>query len=167
MIRAQTFGCLPVHPRPRPLRPSGGTTVAATLLLIAAALPAEAQHRREPLLIVPTAAVVPHAAIAGPLNARPADPRTDTTEASMVNSEQSRGRNDAMLNGALIALGTLGVFDNVMVHWILGWHRAIEDSPHNLEIEIGIVVASSAMLVAGIVRERRARRAAATADGGS
>jgi hypothetical protein len=48
---------------------------------------------------------------------------------------------------------------------ILGWHRAIEGSPHNLEIEIGIVAVSSAMLVAGVVRERRARRAAATAGG--
>jgi cobalamin synthase len=157
MIRTrQTFGGL-----------SGGAAAAATLLLIAATLPAAAQHRREPLLIVPTAVAVPHAGLAGPLDARPADPRTDTTGTSMVNSEQGRGRNDAMLNGALIALGTLGVFDNVVIHWILGWHRAIEGSPYSLEIEIGIVAVSSAMLIAGVVRERRTRRAAAAAGGGS
>ncbi len=68
-----------------------------------------------------------------------------------------RERTDAMLNGALIGLGALGILDNVVVHWILGWHRAIEDHPHTLEIEIGIVVVSTAMLVTGIVRERRAR----------
>jgi len=68
-----------------------------------------------------------------------------------------RDRTDAMLNGALIALGALGILDNVVVHWILGWHRAIEDHPHTLEIEIGIVAVSTAMLVTGFVRERRAR----------
>jgi uncharacterized membrane protein len=63
-----------------------------------------------------------------------------------------------MLNGALISLGALGIFDNVVIHWILGWHRAIEDSPYALEIEIGIVAVSAPMLAAGVVRERRARR---------
>jgi hypothetical protein len=67
-------------------------------------------------------------------------------------------RKDAMINGALVAVGALGVFDNVVVHWILGWHRAIEDSPYALQIEIGIVVLSTAMLVTGIWRERQARR---------
>jgi len=78
-----------------------------------------------------------------------------------MSSADNRGRNDAMLNGALITLGALGIYDNVVVHWILGWHRVIEDSPYNLEIEIGIVAVSTAMLVAGLVRERRARRGVA------
>lgn len=69
----------------------------------------------------------------------------------------SSARSDAMLNAALIALGALGIFDNVVVHWMLGWHRAIEGSPYNLQIELGIVAVSTAMLVTGLVRERRAR----------
>jgi hypothetical protein len=76
-----------------------------------------------------------------------------------------KGRNDAMLNGALIVVGALGVFDNVVVHWILGWHRIIEDHPHALELEIAAVAASTALLVTGIVRERNARRRAAGATG--
>jgi len=68
-------------------------------------------------------------------------------------------RNSAMINGALIAVGTLGVVDNVVVHWILGWHRAIEGSPYSLQMEIGIVAVSAAMVATGIVRERRSRAA--------
>jgi hypothetical protein len=68
-------------------------------------------------------------------------------------------RNHAMLNGALVALGALGILDNVMVHWILGWHRAIEGSPYALHMEIGVVAVSAAMMATGIVRERRARSA--------
>jgi hypothetical protein len=71
-----------------------------------------------------------------------------------------RARNDAMLNGAMIIVGALGVFDNVVVHWILGWHRIIEDHPHALELEIAAVAVSTAMLATGIVRERNARRRA-------
>jgi hypothetical protein len=76
-------------------------------------------------------------------------------------------RNDAMVNGGLIALGALGIIDNVVVHWILGWHRAIEDHPHNLQIEVGIVAASAAMLTAGVWRERRARAEARSERSGS
>jgi uncharacterized membrane protein len=71
---------------------------------------------------------------------------------------ESRSRDDALLNGALISLGALGILDNVAIHWILGWHRAIEDSPYALEIEIGIVAVSAVMLAVGGVREWRARR---------
>lgn len=95
------------------------------------------------------------------LEPRLAAPLAPVLELAAFNAEPqltSRERNDAMLNGALITLGALGIYDNVVVHWILGWHRAIEDHPHTLEIEIGIVALSTAMLVTGIVRERRARR---------
>jgi uncharacterized membrane protein len=78
----------------------------------------------------------------------------------MTRGHPDRARNDALVNGALIALGGLGIFDNVVFHWILGWHRAIEDSPYALHIEIGIVALSTIMVVAGLLRERRARRAA-------
>jgi uncharacterized membrane protein len=74
-------------------------------------------------------------------------------------ADRAHSRTDAMLNGALIALGALGILDNVVVHWLLGWHRPIEHSPYALEAEIGIVAVSAAMLIAGFVRERRARRA--------
>jgi uncharacterized membrane protein len=62
-----------------------------------------------------------------------------------------------MLNGALIAVGALGVLDNVIVHWFLGWHRAIEGSPHSLAMEISLVAVGTLMVVTGAVRERRAR----------
>jgi uncharacterized membrane protein len=67
-------------------------------------------------------------------------------------------RNAAVLNGALIAIGALGIYDNVVVHWILGWHRAIEGSPYSLHIEIGVVTVSALMLASGVARELRARR---------
>jgi hypothetical protein len=34
-------------------------------------------------------------------------------------------RGDAMLNGALMGLGTLAILDNVVVHWLLGLHREV------------------------------------------
>jgi hypothetical protein len=70
--------------------------------------------------------------------------------------EALRPRNDAMLNGALIALGALGIFDNVVIHWILELHRAVPGE-HALAVEIGIVAVSAAMLGYGIWRERQAR----------
>jgi uncharacterized membrane protein len=64
---------------------------------------------------------------------------------------QSRAeRIDAMLNGMLILAGMLGTVDNVLVHWILGLHRLIEDSPYTLHAEIALVV--------GAWREYNARR---------
>jgi hypothetical protein len=69
-------------------------------------------------------------------------------------------RNDALLNGALIAVGAAGILDNVIAHWILGLHRAVPGE-HALAVEIGIVAVSAAMLGAGLWRERNARRALA------
>jgi uncharacterized membrane protein len=66
-------------------------------------------------------------------------------------------RNDAMINGALIALGVLGVMDNVVFHWILELHRAVP-GPHALTVEVVLVIVSAGLLVLGIWRERRARR---------
>jgi uncharacterized membrane protein len=34
------------------------------------------------------------------------------------------------LDGALIAVGALAVVDNVVVHWLLGWHRLVDDWSH-------------------------------------
>lgn len=43
-----------------------------------------------------------------------------------------------MLNGALIALGALAILDNVVVHWLLGWHRAVP-GPHALTVEWSLI----------------------------
>jgi hypothetical protein len=95
-----------------------------------------------------------------PSSARPAALDIPTSPEDLV-----IGRNDAMLNGALIVVGALGVLDNVVVHWILGWHRIIDDHPHALELEIAAVAVSAALLGAGILRERNARRRMAGAPG--
>lgn len=67
-------------------------------------------------------------------------------------------RNDALINGALIAIGTLGVLDNVIVHWMLKLHRAVP-GPHAFAIELGLVAVSIALLILGSWREWRARQA--------
>ena len=36
-------------------------------------------------------------------------------------------RTDALINGALIALGALGILDNLIAHWLLGVHRAVPE----------------------------------------
>jgi hypothetical protein len=84
--------------------------------------------------------------------------RLPVREVPVTDRTIERDRNDAMINGALILAGAVGVVDNVVFHWILGWHRIIEDHPHALELEIAVVAVSAAMLAAGIIRERRARR---------
>ena len=68
-----------------------------------------------------------------------------------------KGRNDALVNGALIAAGALGILDNLVAHWLLGLHRAVP-GPHALAAEIALVAVSTGLLVLGIWRERRARR---------
>jgi uncharacterized membrane protein len=68
----------------------------------------------------------------------------------------SRDRNDAMLNGGLIAIGALGIFDNIVFHWLLELHRAVP-GPYALAVEISLVVISAFLLGAGVWRERRAR----------
>lgn len=67
-------------------------------------------------------------------------------------------RSDALVNGALIALGGLAVVDNVVVHWLLGLHRAVPEPDASLPVEIGLVVLGAALLALGLRRERRARR---------
>ena len=72
-------------------------------------------------------------------------------------------RTDAMINGALIAIGALGVIDNVVIHWLLKLHRAIPGE-HALTVELALVAMSVVLLLLGIWRERRARRQAVTAS---
>ncbi len=66
-------------------------------------------------------------------------------------------RSGALVNGALIAIGTLGVIDNLVVHWLIGLHRAVP-GPWATNVEIALVVLSLGLLVAGLGRETRARR---------
>ncbi len=66
-------------------------------------------------------------------------------------------RTDAMVNGALIAVGVLGILDNLVSHWILGLHRAVP-GPHATRVEVVLVVISTGLLILGLWREVRARR---------
>ena len=66
-------------------------------------------------------------------------------------------RSGALVNGALIPIGTLGVIDNVVVHWLLGLHRAVP-GPWATEGEIALIVLSLGLLLVGLGREVRARR---------
>jgi uncharacterized membrane protein len=75
------------------------------------------------------------------------DPRTRETD-----------RTDALVNGALIAVGTMAVLDNVVAHWLLGLHRAVP-GPWAGPIEVGLVVLGTAMVGVGLWREWRARAA--------
>jgi uncharacterized membrane protein len=66
-------------------------------------------------------------------------------------------RSDAMLNGALIALGALAILDNVVAHWLLGLHRAVP-GPHALTVEWSLIGLGAVLVIIGVWRERRARR---------
>jgi uncharacterized membrane protein len=66
-------------------------------------------------------------------------------------------RTDALVNGALIALGALAIVDNVVVHWLLGLHRAVP-GPWAGAVEAGLVLLGAGLLAVGVWRERRARR---------
>ncbi len=67
-------------------------------------------------------------------------------------------RTDAMVNGALVGIGTLGIVDNIVVHWLWQLHRAVPGA-HALGVEITLVVASAGLVALGIWCERRARLA--------
>ena len=66
-------------------------------------------------------------------------------------------RTGAMVNGALIAVGVLGIVDNVVAHWLLGLHRAVP-GPYATLVEVILVVLSAGLLLLGVGQEARARR---------
>jgi uncharacterized membrane protein len=66
-------------------------------------------------------------------------------------------RTDALVNGALIALGAAAILDNLVAHWLLGLHRAVPTS-WAIFVEIGLVVLGAGMVFVGLWREIRARR---------
>jgi uncharacterized membrane protein len=65
-------------------------------------------------------------------------------------------RGHAMVNGAMIAMGSLAILDNVVVHWLLGLHRAVP-GPNALLVEWCLIALGAALVVIGWRRERRAR----------
>ncbi|WP_306060465.1 DUF2243 domain-containing protein [Natronococcus wangiae] len=68
-------------------------------------------------------------------------------------------RTDAMLNGALIVIGAAAVIDNIVFHWLLGWHRVIEGvpDPEMFLLELGIVLIGIVLFSLGTWREYTAR----------
>ena len=74
-----------------------------------------------------------------------------------MKKQPMRARNQAMMNGALMALGALAVIDNILAHWILELHRAVP-GPYALHVEWGLVAVGTVLFVLGLRRELRARR---------
>lgn len=66
-------------------------------------------------------------------------------------------RTDALVNGALIALGASAILDNIVTHWILGIHRVIA-GPWAGPVEWVVLILGAAVLGLGLWREARARR---------
>lgn len=131
------------------VRPQVALVAVLGMTAVLAAAPAAAQEAPEPRVpAAPDRVELPPSTLLPLREVRAAD------------RASAADRTDAIINGALILAGAAGVIDNVVFHWILGWHRLIEDHPHTLELEIAVVAVSAAMLATGIVRERRARRTA-------
>jgi hypothetical protein len=62
-----------------------------------------------------------------------------------------------LVDGALIAVGALAIVDNVMVHWILGWHRLVDGWNYNVHGEVALIALGTMMVAAGTARVRRRR----------
>lgn len=65
-------------------------------------------------------------------------------------------RTDALLNGALIALGAAAILDNIFSHWLLGLHRAVPGE-WAMPVEVGLVLLGAILVGLGVRREVRAR----------
>jgi membrane protein implicated in regulation of membrane protease activity len=68
-----------------------------------------------------------------------------------------RCRNQALLNGALITVGALAVLDNVVVHWLLGLHRAVPAPELATPVEVALAALGGVLLAVGLWREYRGR----------
>jgi uncharacterized membrane protein len=68
-----------------------------------------------------------------------------------------RDRNDALLNGALMALGATSIIDNVVIHWMLALHRAVPGA-YALHVEWTLLIFGALLFAMGLHRELRARR---------
>lgn len=67
------------------------------------------------------------------------------------------GRNQALINGALIAGGAIAVIDNLVAHWLLGLHRAVP-GPSAMAVEVMLVLVGAVLLGLGVWREVGARK---------
>lgn len=67
------------------------------------------------------------------------------------------GRREALINGAVIALGAAAVLDNVFSHWLFGLHRAVPGSAAT-PVELVLFAAGVLAVGIGVRREMRARR---------
>ncbi|MGH2544727.1 MAG: hypothetical protein ACRDIB_18195 [Ardenticatenaceae bacterium] len=52
-------------------------------------------------------------------------------------------RDQALINGALIAIGTAAVLNNIIAHWLLGLHRAIP-GPWTGSVEVRLIFVGAA-----------------------
>jgi uncharacterized membrane protein len=66
-------------------------------------------------------------------------------------------RRQALLNGAMVALGLVAVVDNVVSHWVFGLHRAVP-GPAAAMVETFLVVLGVVLVALGLWRESRQRR---------
>lgn len=64
-----------------------------------------------------------------------------------------------MLNGMLISVGLIAVLDNVISHWLFKWHRILPDEMLSKYLEIALFIAGIVLLVLGIYREIKGRKA--------
>ena len=73
-------------------------------------------------------------------------------------SDIIKQRNNALVNGALISIGSLAVMDNIISHWIFKWHRILPDRVLSGFIEVAIFILGIVMLAIGIYREVKVRK---------
>ena len=66
-------------------------------------------------------------------------------------------RTDALIDGALVALGAAAILDNVFSHWLLGLHRAVPGE-WATPVEVALAVLGAVLVMLGLRREVRARR---------
>lgn len=53
--------------------------------------------------------------------------------------QEGAGRLDAAINASLVSLGLLAVVDNVVFHWMLGFHRFKQGWPGSIYVELLLV----------------------------
>lgn len=67
-------------------------------------------------------------------------------------------RNRILLNGSLISLGLVAIFDNIFSHWLFKWHRILPDETLSEYLEIALFILGLVLLGTGAYREIKDRR---------
>lgn len=70
-------------------------------------------------------------------------------------------RNKVLLNGFLISLGMVAVLDNLIFHWLLGWHSLLPNHTLSEYLEVALFIIGLMSLGIGIYREVKSRTAKA------